>query len=214
MSTAVVVHGLWMPGAETLLLRRRLGAAGFATRQFTYHSVAQDLHANALQLAEFLGDVPGETVHLVGHSLGGVIAVRTLQSHSLERIGRVVCLGAPLQGSRSALALARLPGGQRLIGKSESAFLAGSVEPWTAREELGLICGRVPIGGGQLFGRLPAPHDGSIAVDETRLDGATEHIVLPVSHLSMLWSRAVAEQTVCFLESGRFARDQFGQLIQ
>jgi hypothetical protein len=29
--------------------------------------------------------------------------------------------------------------------------------------------------------------------------------VLRVSHLSMLWSRAVADQVVSFLESGRFA---------
>ena len=51
MNTVVLVHGLWMPGAETLLLRRRLEAAGFPTRQFTYHSVAQDLRENARQLA-------------------------------------------------------------------------------------------------------------------------------------------------------------------
>ncbi|MCZ6498198.1 MAG: alpha/beta hydrolase, partial [Gammaproteobacteria bacterium] len=51
---------------------------------------------------------------------------------------------------------------------------------------------------------LPSPHDGTVAVEETRLEGATEHIVLPVSHLSMLWSGVVAEQVVNFLSSGRF----------
>ena len=192
-----------MPGAETALLRRRLEAAGLATRQFTYHSVAQDLEKNALQLAEFVTSVPGDTVHLVGHSLGGVITVKALQIHPLQRIGRVVCLGAPLQGSRSAQALARLPGGRRLIGKSQSAFLAGAVEPWSGVEDLGLIGGRVPIGSGQFLGGLPSPHDGTIAVEETRLEGATE---LPVSHLSMLWSKLVANQVLSFLESGRFVR--------
>ncbi len=38
----------------------------------------------------------------------------------------------------------------------------------------------------------------------TTKEGATEHIVLPVSHLSMLWSGGVAEQVVSFLSSGRF----------
>lgn len=207
MQTVVLVHGLWMPGAETVLLRRRLAAVGFVTRQFCYRSVNEDLGANTHQLAEYLREVPGDTVHVLGHSLGGVVAVKALQEHPLERIGRVVCLGAPLRGSHAARTLAGLPGGRRLIGGSLPAFLRGAVSPWSSQTELGLIAGRSPLGGGQLLGGLTSPHDGTIAVEETRLEGATEHIVLPVSHLSMLWSRTAAEHVLRFLESGRFTRD-------
>ena len=205
MTRVVLVHGLWMPGAETLLLRRRLGRAGFETYQFSYRSVSDDVEANAQRLAEYLHSVPGGTVHLIGHSLGGVITVKALQAHPVERIGRIVCLGAPLQGSNAARALARLPGGRRLIGKSMPAFLGSTVDPWTAPMDLGLIAGSSPVGGGQLLGGLTSPHDGTIAVEETRLEGATEHIILRVSHLSMLWSATVANQVVSFLQSGRFA---------
>lgn len=203
MTGVVLVHGLWMPGAEMVLLHRRLGTAGFQTHQFSYRSVLDGVEANARRLAEFLHSVPGETVHLIGHSLGGVITVKALQDKPIERIGRIVCLGAPLQGSRAARAVARLPGGRWLIGKSMPAFLGNAVDPWTAPMDLGLIAGSSPVGGGQLLG-LASPHDGTIAVEETRLEGATEHIVVRVSHLSMLWSRAVANQVVSFLESGRF----------
>lgn len=203
MTSVVLVHGLWMPGAEMVLLHRRLGTAGFQTHQFSYRSVLDGVEANARRLAEFLHSVPGETVHLIGHSLGGVITVKALQDKPIERIGRIVCLGAPLQGSRAARAVARLPGGRWFIGKSMPAFLGNAVDPWTAPMDLGLIAGSSPVGGGQLLG-LASPHDGTIAVEETRLEGATEHIVVRVSHLSMLWSRAVANQVVSFLESGRF----------
>jgi pimeloyl-ACP methyl ester carboxylesterase len=186
-----------------VLLHRRLGTAGFQTHQFSYRSVLDGVEANARRLAEFLHSVPGETVHLIGHSLGGVITVKALQDKPIERIGRIVCLGAPLQGSCAARAVARLPGGRWLIGKSMLAFLGNAVDPWTAPMDLGLIAGSSPVGGGQLLG-LASPHDGIIAVEETRLEGATEHIVVRVSHLSMLWSRAVANQVVSFLESGRF----------
>ncbi|HLF11354.1 MAG TPA: alpha/beta hydrolase, partial [Gammaproteobacteria bacterium] len=122
MSTAipsvVVVHGLWMPGTETLLMRRRLEAAGFATRLFRYRSVAHGLRANALRLAEFLAGLRDETVHLVGHSLGGVLILETLAGHPVACSGRVVCLGSPLTGSRTAAVLAGLPGGRWFIGKS------------------------------------------------------------------------------------------------
>ena len=100
-----------MPGAETWLLRLRLARAGFKTHQFVYRSVSVDLDANAQRLTDYLGRVPGDTVHLLGHSLGGVIAVRALQTLAPARIGRVVCLGSPLRGSTAARTLARLSGG-------------------------------------------------------------------------------------------------------
>ena len=52
---------------------------------------------------------------------------------------------------------------------------------------------------------LPEPHDGAVAVEETRLPCARDHIVLPVSHSGMLLSQAVAEQAAAFLRDGRFA---------
>jgi len=211
MNTVVLVHGLWMPGAETALLRRRLRRVGFETQQFSYHSVAQDLAQNAHELAAFLERVPGETVHFVGHSLGGVVTLKMIQDHAPERIGRIVCLGSPVQGSTAGRTLARFPGGKRLIGKSLPAFAAGGpIGRWSSPHELGLIAGRAPLGGGQFLGGLSAPHDGTVAVAETRLAGATAHVVLPVSHLSMLWSRSVADQVASFLESGLFLPAELG----
>jgi hypothetical protein len=59
---------------------------------------------------------------------------------------------------------------------------------------------------GRLFGRLDGPNDGTVAVAETRLPGATDHIVVRASHFSILWSADAAIQVIAFLESGRFAR--------
>ena len=72
LEPVVVVHGLWMPGMETLLLQRRLHDAGFSPRLFRYRSVSDNLDANAAALARFVDRTPGGPVHVVGHSLGGV----------------------------------------------------------------------------------------------------------------------------------------------
>jgi hypothetical protein len=45
-----------------------------------------------------------------------------------------------------------------------------------------------------------------VAVSETALAGATDQIVLPVSHSSMVFSGVVVAQTVAFLRAGRFER--------
>ncbi len=58
---------------------------------------------------------------------------------------------------------------------------------------------------GRVIGELSNPNDGTVAVAETHLHGAKDHIALPVSHLGMLVSRQVAIQVVHFLQQGRFA---------
>jgi hypothetical protein len=54
---------------------------------------------------------------------------------------------------------------------------------------------------------LPAPSDGVVSVEETRIAGMRDHIVLDVSHTGMLLSGAVARQICAFLRDGRFARE-------
>lgn len=201
----VVVHGLWMPGWETIFLRRRLEAAGFKTHPFVYPTVGCGLDENADRLAEFASALPGR-VHFVGHSLGGVLVLKLFERAPFERAGRIVCLGSPLVGTRAGRVLDSSPLGRRIVGRSIHDLLeCGGCKPWSGATDLGIIAGDLPLGFGQLLGGLEKPHDGTVSVSETRLPGATEHIVLHCTHLSMLWSRAVAEHVVRFLRHGTFA---------
>jgi hypothetical protein len=71
--------------------------------------------------------------------------------------------------------------------------------------DIGVIAGRMPVGAGRIVAPdLPAPHDGAVSVDETRLPAMCDHIVLNVSHSGMLVSRAVAHQICAFLRDGAF----------
>jgi pimeloyl-ACP methyl ester carboxylesterase len=203
----IVLHGLWLPGSETWLLRRRLRAAGFQPRLFHFHTVSAGLDDNAAALARFLAESPGERVDFVGHSLGGVVAVHMMERLEPQRAGRFVCLGSPLNGTRAGGRLARLPGGRRIVGRSVLDLNAcGGLAPWPGRRDLGIIAGCVPFGFGRLLGWLPEPHDGTVAVDETRLAGATDHVVVGASHMTLVLSKRVADETVRFLRTGRFTQ--------
>jgi len=63
------------------------------------------------------------------------------------------------------------------------------------------------MGLGQLVADFDEENDGTVAVSETKLDGAKDHICLPVSHYSMLVSPSVADQAAAFFKRGEFLRD-------
>jgi len=77
---------------------------------------------------------------------------------------------------------------------------------WTHARPLGIIAGTQPLGFGQLLANFDEDNDGTVAVSETRMPGATDHIVLPVSHLGLLLSARVAHEAGLFLSTGRFSQ--------
>ena len=210
MNTVVVyVHGLWLTGIEGSFLRKRLGKDLKAqTRAFSYASVGSSISANARVLGTFLSALNADALHLVGHSLGGLVILKLFESGEGARLppGRLVFLGSPLNGSRAALNLARVPFGKTLLGRGvEEELLSPRERRWDGQRELGVIAGNLSLGLGRLVGAFGAPSDGTIFVEETRLAGITEHLVMSVSHSGLPFSKSVALKTGAFLRSGKFS---------
>jgi pimeloyl-ACP methyl ester carboxylesterase len=202
----VVVHGLWLNGFETFLLRERLVRAGFAPTPFRYPSTNASLEEVTAALAQRLRMFSGP-VHLVAHSLGGLITLEALATERDLPPGRIVLLGSPVQGSRAARAVASWSLGAQILGAlAVSQLTCAPGRSWNLEREVGLIAGSRSAGVGRFLVDLPEPNDGTVAVDETRLSGAAGHRVLDVSHIGMLFSAAVAESAVEFLTSGSFGR--------
>jgi len=209
MSVIVVyVHGLWLTGIEGALLRKRLAEELDAdTRAFSYASVKSSVSTNAQALGKFLLRLRADTLHLVGHSLGGLVILKLFESNATDQLppGRIVFLGSPLNGSRSAQNLARLPLGTTLLGRGvREELLIPRERCWRGQRDLGVIAGSLSVGLGKLVGARGAPNDGTIFVDETRLPGISQHLVMPVSHTGLPFSKSVARQTGAFLRSGKF----------
>ena len=203
-ATVVLVHGLWMTGADMTLLRRRLRRCGFHTLQFRYQSLRVDPDTVAAALADYLQRLQLPCVHLVGHSLGGLVIHKALTARPGLPVGRVVTLGTPHLGSGVAQALAGTLRGRVFLGRAEPLLCAGA-GPWQMNVELGVVAGTLSMGVGRLFGALPEPNDGTVTVAETRVPGARELLTLPLSHMALLVSREAASAVCGFLQHGRFA---------
>ena len=207
MNAAVVyVHGLWFSGHEAFMLRRRLEKErGYAWRVFSYASTLLSMDEIADALNACIAEVDAPRVHLLGHSLGGIAILRCLERHPQQPPGRVVILGTPSMASQAAAALARFRFGRAMLGQAAAReLLCTHQRSWPYQREIGVIAGTQPLSFGRLVVDFDEPNDGTVAVSETRLPGATAHLVLPVSHSGMLLSARVAHEVGQFLEHGRF----------
>jgi pimeloyl-ACP methyl ester carboxylesterase len=208
-AVVVYIHGLWLTGAEAVLLRRRLShELGAETRAFAYRSVNLNLADNVAALEKYLAMIRTDTLHLVAHSLGGLVLLKLFERPlSALPPGRVVLLGSPVRGCRSAQRLARLPFGRSILGLTvRDGLLASRERRWQGGRDLGVIAGDSGLGLGRLLGPMAALNDGTVLVEETDLPGATEQLTLPTSHSGMVFSAAVARQVAAFLRNGHFDR--------
>jgi pimeloyl-ACP methyl ester carboxylesterase len=213
-SGVVLLHGIARTSRSFGKLQRAIEASGFATLNLGYDSrrkslerIAEDIHPAIIRFAD---DVEGQ-LNFVGHSMGGLLARVYLAKHRPERLGRVVMLGTPNGGSEIAdrlrgFALYRAylgPAGQQLATRRDPATEA--LLP-AVSYPVGVIAGNrsiYPISSAFL---LPAPNDGRVSVENTRLDGMVDHVVVGASHPWLLRNASAIRQTIAFLLDGRFER--------
>src|SRR5271155_192087 len=89
-ATVVFVHGAIVRGWEMALLRRRLRQLGYGGRQFRYRSMMKGLDDNARRLGEFLRETEGDVLHVIGHSMGGVLVRQVFEGGNPDpRPGRL-----------------------------------------------------------------------------------------------------------------------------
>ncbi len=203
----VTVHGLWNGGAEAWILRRRLSRrTGRPVVQFRYPSVTRDFTENAAALAAEL-ERDGSVTDVVGHSLGGLVAMEGVRRARPGSVGRVVLLGAPIRGSATARRLlsVRLAGG-RIVGRSADTLVGGVDLSVPEGVAVGMIAGSGGMGMGRVLGAMEGVNDGTVRLEETRFEGLADHLLLPVTHTGMLFSPVVADAIAAFLLEGRFRR--------
>ena len=203
MRDVILAPGLWMPSVAMALMAARLGQAGYAPRVFAYRG-RSPFAANVARFARFIREaLGGRPAHFVGHSLGGVLVLDTLNRHPDIAVASAVLLGSPVRGCLA---------GRRLAGAGVGRWMLGGCGPlwgereaqWARKEPLGVVAGTLPLGLGRVLGRLPGPNDGVVCVEETAVEGMRERLLVPAGHSVLIVSGTVGAHVERFLTSGRF----------
>lgn len=106
----VLVHGMVDNRSVFTVMSRALRRRGFTSvSTWNYSPLVQDVRVAARQLDEHLAQLCAETghdrVHVVGHSLGGLVARWLLQCGGSDRIASLTTLGTPHGGTAWAHAV-------------------------------------------------------------------------------------------------------------
>lgn len=206
----LLVHGLLNARWWLSPLAARLRRQGFEVSGFGYGSVLEGPQAALPRLVARLRAQPVDGV--VGHSLGGLLALEALRQDPDLPVARAVCLGSPLRGSETARRVAALRWARPLLGRSAS-LLQDGLAAWQGRAEVGVVAGIAPRGMGCLFAHFDGRSDGTVGLEETRLPGLTDHCLIHASHSGMVFSAAAARQAARFLRTGRFSRDGVDNVV-
>lgn len=193
-------------------LEHDLRADGYHVLNLAYPSQHADIRTLAdATLGPVFSDAPaGTRIHLVTHSMGGILVRQYLHDHGTPAsLGRVVMLAPPNAGSElvdrlrgwSLYRALNGPAGVQL--GTDAASTPCTLGPSPPSVEIGVIAGNRSLN--PLFSAcLTGPDDGKVTVASTHLAGETDHVTVPHSHTWLMWRRPVLDQVKVFLHTGRF----------
>lgn len=209
----ILLHGLSRTSRSMNKAGELLSAYGYKIINVDYPSRSADISALAQEyIAQALKqcDVKSiKKIHFLTHSMGGILLRDYLSNQGIDKLGRVVMLAPPNQGSEvvDKLGSWRLfyylngPAGLQLGTDNNSVpNQLGSVD-----FQLGIIAGSKAVN--PLLSQLiPGTNDGKVSVSRAQVAGMKDFIVMPYSHSFIMQREAVIEQALHFIQQGCFAR--------
>lgn len=216
LGCVVLLHGLLRSASSMHLMTETLQSEGFVVVNRDYPSRQGGVSelANSVVtagVAECRASGAGQ-IHLVGHSLGGILVRQWLAvTPASERtdIQRLVMLAPPNQGSEVVDVYRRVPflfewmnGPSILELGTDANSISRRLGPVPV--ETGIIAGTRTVNW-ILSQSLPNPDDGKVSVASTRVQGMCAHLALPVSHPMIMKHPIAIAETAHFLRHGRFS---------
>lgn len=211
----ILLHGMARSSRSMDTMAGALDRQGFLALNIDYPSTARPIEQLAPETIDqglaLCEEQLAEPIHFVTHSLGGVLVRYYLDQKPIPKLGKVVMLSPPNQGSEAADRLKSVsfyqwlngPAGQQLGTGPED--VPGKLGPVTY--PVGVITGsETAFFDFWLSDIIPGEDDGKVSVQRAKVTGMRDFLVLPYSHPFIMNADEVIRQTLYFLRHGCFER--------
>jgi hypothetical protein len=208
----VLLHGLARTSSSMSNLGAALQNAGYSVALVDYPSRNHSIEILS-NLAVHTGVENclknGNTrLYFVTHSLGGILVRAYLNEHLIPELERIVMLAPPNHGSAVVDNVKDIPG---VVWLNGPAFLELGTDEQSVPLALGEITTDTAVIAGTrsvnpiLSTFLDHPDDGKVSVESARLEGMCAMLVIAVSHPFIMEDEVAIEQTLAYLNTGKFS---------
>jgi triacylglycerol lipase len=207
----ILLHGMGRMKASMRKVETYLHDNGYETINVNYPTTKEpieELSDNLQRCVETYCIDTTKRVHIVTHSLGGIVARYYLTGNSLPEGSRVVMMAPPNRGSEISDKLLNFPPYEWLNGPAgmqlttDSSSIPNSLAD-NPSVEIGILTGTKS--NDPWFNHLfSGEHDGKVTVESAKLDHMKDFKLHPVTHTFIMKSDAVVEDIYHFIKHGRF----------
>ncbi len=212
----ILLHGIAKTNADMSDVEDFMRNKGYNVINIDYPSRDSSIKDSAKYLAKVIKKnkkkIGNSKVHFITHSMGGIVVRKYLKTHRMQNLGRVVMLAPPNKGSQVAdfykdnwlFSMIFGPAGNELVTENNGFIKKlGNVN-----FELGVIAGNSTLNPLLSFFLLPGEDDGKVTIENTKIDGMKDHIIIDASHVLIHSNEEALRQAEYFIRNGRFDRSK------
>jgi len=207
----ILLHGLGRTSRSMNKIVAALSRASYRAINIDYPSTQQEIRSLVRDyvtpaVAHCLRQGASK-IHIVSHSMGGILIRDYLQQNTLPQGSRIVMLSPPNHGSEAAEFLKRFGVFRWLLGPAALQLGNGTNSvPNTLNPiayELGILTGNKSSDPWFAW-LMSGPNDGKVSVESAKLPEMTDFRVVNCGHTMIMRSGTVIQQIIAFLRLGRF----------
>jgi pimeloyl-ACP methyl ester carboxylesterase len=212
--TVVLLHGLGRTSKSMNYMQGQLTETGYNVFNYDYESRKNEIDSLVTDLQQYLGTCCSQKesdLHFVTHSLGGILVRALIARERPKNIGRVVMLSPPNRGSETVDLLKDYKLFKTIFGPASMQLgtdpdsVPNRLGP--ADFELGIITGDKTIDPVSSL-IIPGVDDGKVAVENTKLEGMADFLIMNVSHAYIMENPEVVGEVIHFLRNGSFSSNK------